>query len=79
MAAIYEIVVESELGVSCAGAFEGMELRHAEGRTVIVGPVEDQAHLAGLLRRVTDLGLTLVSVGKVEDSGDAPGLTPLAR
>jgi outer membrane PBP1 activator LpoA protein len=66
MAAIYEIVVESELGARCAAAFEGMRLEHLGGRTAIVGPVEDQAHLAGLLNRVSDLGLTLVSVEKLE-------------
>ena len=73
MAAIYEIVVEGELGVSSAAAFEGMELRHEGGRTVLVGPVEDQAHLAGLLSRVSDLGLTLVRVGKVEAPGETVG------
>jgi hypothetical protein len=78
MAAIYEIVVESELGVSCAAAFEGLELSHAEGRTILVGPVEDQAHLAGLLRRVSDLGLTLVRVGKVEDPPAVLGGKPPA-
>jgi hypothetical protein len=66
MAAIYEIVVESELGARCAAAFEGMRLEHLEGCTAIVGPVEDQAQLAGLLNRVSDLGLTLVSVEKLE-------------
>ena len=65
MAPIYEIVVESELGASCAAAFEGMRVEHVDGRTALVGPVEDQAQLAGLLNRVSDLGLTLVSVGKV--------------
>jgi len=84
MAAIYEIVVESELGVTFAAAFEGMELRHVDGRTVIVGPVQDQAHLSGLLSRVADLGLTLVRVGKVDDpeaavGGEAPGLTGRSR
>jgi hypothetical protein len=64
---VYEIVVEGELGATCAEAFEGMRLEHREGRTAIVGPVEDQAQLAGLLRRVSDLGLSLVSVWKIGD------------
>jgi hypothetical protein len=68
MAAIYEIVVESELGTRCAAAFEGMRVEHHAGRTAIVGSVEDQAQLAGLLNRVSDLGLTLVSVEKLESS-----------
>ena len=64
--AIYEIVVEGELGQTLASAFEGMRIEHVEGRTAIVGPVEDQAHLAGLLWRASDLGLTLVSVQTIE-------------
>jgi hypothetical protein len=70
--ALYEIVVEGELGATCAGAFEGMRLEHREGRTAIVGHVEDQAHLTGILRRVSDLGLSLVSVGRVEDGPAEP-------
>ena len=65
MAAIYEIVVESELGASCAAAFEGMRVEHVEGKTVLVGPIEDQAQLAGMLNRISGLGLSLVSVEKL--------------
>jgi hypothetical protein len=36
------------------------------GETVIAGPVPDQAALFGLLMKVRDLGLTLVSVNRVE-------------
>ena len=67
MGSVYEIVVEGELGATMAGAFEGMRLEHRAGRTAIIGYVEDQSHLAGLLRRVSDYGLSLVSVGRVED------------
>ena len=73
MAAVYEIVVESELGARCASIFEGMLLEHLEGRTSIVGPVQDQAQLRGLLNRVSDLGLTLVSVEKLENGGLTEG------
>jgi hypothetical protein len=43
-------------------AFEGMALEAEYGQTTITGPVVDQAHLHGLLDRVRDLGLELVSV-----------------
>jgi hypothetical protein len=43
-------------------AFEGMTLATGDGQTAIVGPVTDQAHLHGLLNRVGDLGLELISV-----------------
>ena len=67
MDAIYEIVVEGELGTTCAAAFEGMRLEHREGHTAIVGSIEDQAELAGVLRRVSDLGLNLVSVDRLSE------------
>jgi hypothetical protein len=62
VASVYEIVVKGELGPTVACAFEGMQLEARQGETAIVGDVADQAQLAGLLRRVSDLGLSLISV-----------------
>ena len=59
---IYRIVVRGELTQRYVLAFEGMTLAAGDGQTVITGPVVDQAHLHGLLDRVGDLGLELVSV-----------------
>jgi hypothetical protein len=68
-AALYEIVVKGELGPTVACAFDGMRLECHAGQTAIVGHVEDQAQLNGLLRRVADLGLHLVRVEQLpEDS-----------
>ena len=58
----YRIVVRGELSRRYSTAFEGMDLLAQDGQTVISGPVVDQAHLHGLLDRVRDLGLELVSV-----------------
>jgi hypothetical protein len=58
----YEIVVLGELSQRFSAAFEGMTLLAADGQTTIAGPVVDQAQLHGLLGRVRDLGLHLVSV-----------------
>jgi hypothetical protein len=58
----YQIVVRGELSQRFSMAFEGMSLEAEDGQTVITGPVVDQAHLHGLLDRVRDLGLELVSV-----------------
>jgi hypothetical protein len=58
----YQIVVRGELSQRFSMAFEGMSLEAEDGQTVIAGPVVDQAHLHGLLDRVRDLGLELVSV-----------------
>jgi hypothetical protein len=59
---IYRIVVRGELSRRYVPAFEGMTLATDDGQTAIVGPVIDQAHLHGLLNRVGDLGLELISV-----------------
>src|SRR4029453_19290821 len=59
---IYRIVVRGELSRRYLPAFEGMTLAPGDGETAIIGPVVDQAQLHGLLDRVGDLGLELVSV-----------------
>ena len=59
---VYRIVVRGELSQRYTPAFEGMTLATGEGQTAITGPVTDQAHLHGLLNRVSDLGLDLLSV-----------------
>lgn len=62
----YQITVEGQLSTRWAQAFDGMTLTTAGGRTVISGPVADQAALHGLLRAVRDLGLELVSVTRLD-------------
>jgi hypothetical protein len=59
----YEIRVKGHLADRWAAWFDGMTLtRQADGTTVLGGPVADQSALHGLLRKVSDLGLPLVSV-----------------
>jgi hypothetical protein len=73
----YEIVVRGELSQRFAAAFEGMSLVTGNGRTAISGPVVDQAQLHGLLARVRDLGLDLVSVSSTFEA--APAASPGRR
>jgi hypothetical protein len=64
----YRLVVEGELSDSSSRqAFEGMTCAHDGGNTVLEGPVRDQAELQGLLQRVSDLGLTLLSATAIDD------------
>jgi hypothetical protein len=59
----YEIRLTGRLDARWAAWFDGMSLStESDGTTVLTGPVTDQAALHGLLRRVRDLGLPLVSV-----------------
>ncbi len=67
----YRLTVEGELGDHMATAFPGMTLTHGRGTTTITGDVRDQAELQGMLRRVSDLGMTLLET-KAIDPGDGP-------
>jgi hypothetical protein len=59
----YEIRVTGHLAPRWAAWFEGMTLTaQDDGTTVIDGPIADQSALHGLLRKLSDLGLPLVSV-----------------
>jgi len=63
----YEIRIKGHLDDKWAGWFEGLSItREDNGDTRITGPVVDQAALHGLLRKVRDLGLPLLSVMQVD-------------
>jgi hypothetical protein len=66
--AIYEIRVPGLLDPQWSSWFDGLRVEDA-GRheTVIVGPVADQSALHGLLTRVRDLGLPLLSVRMIDE------------
>ena len=59
----YEIRLGGHLDTRWAAWFDGLDLRHeSDGTTTIRGPIADQAALHGLLQKVRDTGLPLVSV-----------------
>ena len=63
----YEIRVKGHLAGRWAAWFDGLTLtREGDGTTLLEGPVVDQAALHGLLQKVRDTGLPLVSVERVE-------------
>ena len=63
----YEIHLKGHLDDRWAGWFSGLTItREASGNTRLTGPVADQAALHGLLRKVRDLGLHLISVIQIE-------------
>jgi hypothetical protein len=71
---LYEIRVRGHLDARWADRFGGMTITLAEnGETLLTGPVIDQAALHGLLKKVRDSGLPLVSVNPVR-----PGLADAA-
>jgi hypothetical protein len=66
----YEIRVMGHLDSRWAAWFDGMILSHdGDGTTLLNGLVVDQAALHGLLAKVRDIGLPLISVTQVEPDG----------
>jgi len=62
----YEIRIKGHLDDRWAAWFGGLTLtREDNGETLLTGPVVDQAALHGLLRKVRDLGMPLLSVTRV--------------
>jgi hypothetical protein len=59
----YEIRVRGELDSHWSAWFEGLTLTSlGNGETLMAGPIQDQAALHGILAKIRDLGLPLVSV-----------------
>ena len=59
----YEIRLGGQLDDRCSEWFDGFRLTaETDGTTTLAGPIVDQAALHGLLRRIGDLGLTLISI-----------------
>jgi hypothetical protein len=69
----YEIRLTGHLDAHWTAWFGGLTVSHeSDGITVISGPLADQAALHGVLQRVRDLGLPLVSVIRAEGDQSTP-------
>ncbi len=66
----YRIAVRGRLSERLGSAFEGLTLEPGREQTVLAGQIRDQAQLFGVLDRIRDLGLELVSVA------EEPGRNP---
>ena len=63
---LYEIRFKGHLSSYRAQVFEGLEMvQGPDGETVLTGPVIDQAALHGILNRIRDLGVPLLSVKRL--------------
>jgi hypothetical protein len=64
---IYQIRIKGHLGPQWVDWFEGLAITLEDnGDTLLTGPVTDQAALHGLLRKVRDLGMPLISAVRVK-------------
>jgi hypothetical protein len=75
---VYQIRIKGQLDPQWAVWFEGLAITLEDnGDTLLTGPVVDQAALHGLLKKVRDLGLPLISVCPVEPGQvDPPVVKP---
>jgi hypothetical protein len=62
----YEIVVKDRISRRLASAFPGVDVETRPGQTVLTGEFVDQSQLHGLLDRLQDFGIELVSVNVVD-------------
>ena len=75
---LYEIRFKGHLNRRRAQMFEGLEMvQGPDGETVLTGPVIDQAALHGILDRIRDLGVPLLSVKRLSaDEADTERSVP---
>jgi len=67
----YEIRVKGHLDSRWAAWFDGLTLtREHDGTTVIQGPIVDQAALHGLLQKLRDIGVPLISLTQLRTEGE---------
>lgn len=65
--AIYQFKVEGQLNPTWSAWFEELTLTHeVRGNTTLTGPIADQAALHGVLIKIRDLGLILISVKRLK-------------
>ena len=67
----YQIRVQGHLSARLAAWFEGLAIANeSNGEATLTGPVRDQAELHGLIARVRDLNLSLVSIRQMPAGGE---------
>jgi len=63
---IYQIRIQGHLRLQWQDWFEGMDITlEKDGNTLLSGPVVDQSALHGILKKIRDLGIPLVSVNSI--------------
>ena len=64
---IFQIRIQGHLGQQWAGWFDGLTIvLEEDGSTLLSGPVIDQSALHGILKKIRDLGMPLLSVNSVD-------------
>jgi len=69
---IYQIKVQGQLDKCWSAWFNEMTLIFEDEATILTGAIADQSALRGILNKLWDLNLVLVSVNRLNDLGDQP-------
>lgn len=64
--ASYQVKVSGKIGDQWTSFFEDLDCKYENGTTTISGTVVDQSALHGVLNRIRDIGLQLISVNRIE-------------
>jgi hypothetical protein len=67
----YRVVVDGELSEALTSTFDAMRSASADGKTILIGPIRDQAELQALFTRIAALGLTLLEVTTPDETPTA--------
>lgn len=71
---VYQIRLKGHLGQQWKEWFDGLTITlDKDGNTLLSGPVEDQAALHGILKRIRDVGMPLLSVNAIEPKNQQMG------
>ena len=62
------IMIKGKLDKDWSDWFGGFEITHAAGHSILQGTIRDQVELRGILSRLADLGLELISVNTLSGS-----------
>jgi len=69
---VYCIRIQGHLDAKWSDWFEGLQFSYeTNGETALTGPIVDQAALQGVLMKISNLGLSLISVNRVEPESKA--------
>jgi hypothetical protein len=69
--AVYEIVVKGKLDTRWTRWFADLQVIYQpNGNSLLTGPIADQSSLYGVISRLRDLGIVLISVQRMIDGGD---------
>lgn len=67
MQQVYHIIVQGHLDSEWSEEFEGLLITHrSDGTSLLSGPLQDQSMVQGVLLKVCDLGLSLLSLTRIE-------------